>query len=56
MIVKCAPQTEWPAETNVETHWSWDLRTETLESLGLHPQAMLFVHEIDDDDDDDDDA
>ena len=31
VIVKCAPQTEWPAETNVETHWSWDLRTETLE-------------------------
>ena len=27
---------------------------ESLEALGLHPQAMLFVHEIDDDDDDDD--
>ena len=31
VIVKCAPQVEWPAETNVETHWSWDLRTESLE-------------------------
>ena len=29
-------------------------RAESLEALGLHPQAMLFVHEIDDDDDDDD--
>ena len=28
-------------------------RAESLEALGLHPQAMLFVHEIDDDDDDD---
>lgn len=31
VVVKCAPQMEWPAETNVETHWSWDLRTETVE-------------------------
>jgi hypothetical protein len=21
VVVKCAPQMEWPAETNVETHW-----------------------------------
>jgi hypothetical protein len=50
MVVKCAPQLEWPAESNVETHWSWDLRSETLErtfeACCLSGRALHICHRL----------